>query len=120
MQYVAGKCNIGRKGGIKRIIIGSSFLISAIFIYFLISSNALDKTFILMLFPVFSIGFLNIIESIKGFCVLYALNGTFNMDSVEVEITSVVDRAKDKMRAFEIVLASVVVGAVATAIFYFI
>ena len=120
MQYVAGVCNIGPKNRLRRTVIGAAFVVSSIFIYYFISSNGLDRTFILMLFPVFSMGFLNIIESIKGFCVLNGLNGTYNMDSGEKEITSFAERAKDKMRSFEIVLASVVVGAVATGIIYFV
>jgi len=118
MQYVAGVCNIGPKNRLRRTVIGAAFIVSSIFIYYFISSNGLDRTFILMLFPVFSIGFLNIIESIKGFCVLNGLNGTYNMDSEEKEITSFAERAKDKMRAFEIIIAATAVGAIATAVLY--
>lgn len=120
MQYVAGKCNIGRKNRLKRTIIGGAFIVSAISIYYFISSNGMDRTFVLMLFPVFSIGFLNIIESIKGFCVLNGLNGTYNMDAGEVEVASFAERAKDKMRAFEILLIAVATAAIATGIIYFI
>ena len=120
MQYVAGKCNIGRKNRAKRIVTGAAFLVSAFFIYYLITGNQLDKTFLMMLFPIFSLGFLTIIEAAKGFCVFYALNGTYNFDSNEVEVVSAADRAKDKMKAFEILLIAVAAAAVATGIIYFI
>ena len=120
MQYVAGVCNIGRKNRLRRTVIGAAFVVSSIFIYYFISSNGLDRTFVLMLFPVFSIGFLNIIESIKEFCVLNGLNGTYNMDSGEVEVASFAERAKDKMRAFEILLVAVAMAAVSAGIMYFI
>ena len=119
MQYVAGKCNIGKNNRLKRLVLGTAFIISAFGIYYLVQSNGLDRTFLLMLFPVFSLGFLSVLEAKGSFCVANGLNGTYNIDAGEQEINSVSDRAKDKMKAFEVVFISVAAGAVATGILYF-
>ena len=119
MQYVAGKCNIGKSNRLKRLVLGTAFIFSAFAIYYIVESNGLDKTFLLMLFPFFSIGFLCVLEAKGSFCVMNGLNGTYNLDKGEVEINSFSDRAKDKMKAFEVVIISVAVGAIATGILYF-
>ena len=95
MQYVAGKCNIGKSNRLKRLVLGTAFIFSAFAIYYIVESNGLDKTFLLMLFPVFSIGFLCVLEAKGSFCVMNGLNGTYNLDKGEVEINSFSDLFMD-------------------------
>jgi len=118
MEYIAGKCNIGRKGRAIRILIGTAFLGAAFIIYFIITNSGYGRNFILMLFPLLAIGFLNIIESLQRFCVFNGLSGTHMMDGVENDVASVSDRAKDKIKSFEVVVLAVVAGAIVSAALY--
>lgn len=119
-EYIPGTCNIG-SGEIKRRKLVAVFgLILTIFSAVSIVATDQSKNSRLSIFLpalIFSIGF---VQSTKKFCLAYGLAGTFNFGKLGQisKVQSTEDRKADRKTAVSILLQSVLLAAVITALFF--
>jgi len=119
-EYVAGSCNIG-KGEIRRrqivALFGIFLTISSATALLATDQSRSSRFSIFIPALVFSIGF---VQSRNKFCLAYGLAGTFNFDRLGKisRVQSTQDRKADRKTAIVILLKSVVLAALITAVFF--
>jgi hypothetical protein len=119
-EYVAGSCNIG-KGEIRRrqivALFGIFLTISSATALLATDQSRSSRFSIFIPALVFSIGF---VQSRSKFCLAYGLAGTFNFDRLGKisRVQSTQDRKADRKTAIVILLKSVVLAALITAVFF--
>jgi hypothetical protein len=120
-EYIPGSCNIG-SGEIKRRQLVALFgLLLTIFSVITILVSDQSKNSRLSIFVpalIFAIGF---VQSRRKFCLAYGLAGTFNFGKLGQisKVQSPQDKKADRKMAITILLQSVALAALITALFYF-
>lgn len=120
-EYIPGTCNIGRGEVKRRQLVAVFGLFLTVFSAVSIVATDQSKSSRLSIFLpalIFSIGF---VQSRKKFCLAYGLAGTFNFGKVGQisKVQSTEDRKADRKTAVSILLQSVALAALITAVFYF-
>ncbi|NCV74114.1 MAG: hypothetical protein EBW24_04230 [Actinobacteria bacterium] len=119
-EYIPGTCNIG-SGEVKRRQLVAIFgLFLTVFSAITIVATDQSKSSRLSIFLpalIFSIGFE---QSRKKFCLAYGLAGTFNFGKLGQisKVQSSEDKKADRKTAVSILLQSVAVAALITAVFF--
>lgn len=119
-EYIPGTCNIG-SGEVKRRQLVAIFgLFLTVFSAITIMATDQSKSSRLSIFLpalIFSIGF---VQSRKKFCLAYGLAGTFNFGKLGQisKVQSPEDKKADRKTAVSILLQSVAVAALITAVFF--
>lgn len=119
-EYIPGTCNIG-SGEVKRRQLVSVFgLFLTVFSAVSIVATDQSKSSRLSIFLpalIFSIGF---VQSRRKFCLAYGLAGTFNFGKLGQisKVQSIEDRKADRKTAVSILLQSVALAALITAVFF--
>ncbi len=119
-EYVAGSCNIG-KGEIRRrqlvALFGIFLTISSATALLATDQSRSSRISIFVPALVFSVGF---VQSRSKFCLAYGLAGTFNFERLGKisRVASVEDRKADRKTAIVILLKSVALAALITAVFF--
>ncbi|NBO51368.1 MAG: hypothetical protein EBU41_04080 [Actinobacteria bacterium] len=119
-EYIPGTCNIG-SGEVKRRQLVAIFgLFLTVFSAITIVATDQSKSSRLSIFLpalIFSIGF---VQSRKKFCLAYGLAGTFNFGKLGQisKVQSPEDKKADRKTAVSILLQSVAVAALITAVFF--
>lgn len=119
-EYIPGTCNIG-SGEVKRRQLVAIFgLFLTVFSAVSIVATDQSKSSRLSIFLpalIFSIGF---VQSRKKFCLAYGLAGTFNFGKLGQisKVQSSEDKKADRKTAVSILLQSVAVAALITAVFF--
>jgi hypothetical protein len=119
-EYIAGSCNIG-KGEIRR---RQTFALLGVFLVFFSATTILGtdqprsaRLSIFLPAMIFAVGF---IQSRKKFCLAYGFAGTFNFGKLGSisKVQNEADKKADRKTAFNILVQSLVLAAVITAIFF--
>ena len=119
-EYIPGSCNIGT-GEIRRrqavALFGLFLTISSITTLLATDSNKSARLSIFIPAMIFSVGF---IQSRSKFCLAYGLAGTFNFDRLGKisKVGSAADRMADRKTAVLILIKSVALAALITAVFF--
>ena len=119
-EYIPGSCNIGT-GEIRRrqavALFGLFLTISSIATLLVTDQNKSSRLSIFIPAMIFSVGF---IQSRSKFCLAYGLAGTFNFDRLGKisKVGSADDRMADRKTAVLILIKSVALAALITAVFY--
>ena len=119
-EYVPGSCNIGT-GEIRRrqavALFGLFLTIFSITTLLATDQNKSARLFLFIPAMIFSIGF---IQSRSKFCLAYGLAGTFNFDRLGniSKVGSAADRTADRKTAVLILIKSVALAALITAVFF--
>ncbi len=119
-EYIPGTCNIG-SGEVKRRQLVAVFgLFLTVFSAVSIVATDQSKSSRLSIFLpalIFSIGF---VQSRRKFCLAYGLAGTFNFGKLGQisKVQSIEDRKADRKTAVSILLQSVALAALITAVFF--
>ena len=119
-EYIPGSCNIGT-GEIKRrqavALFGLFLTIFSITTLLVTDQNKSSRLSIFIPAMIFSVGF---IQSRSKFCLAYGLAGTFNFDRLGKisKVGSAEDRMADRKTAVLILIKSVALAALITAVFY--
>ena len=119
-EYIPGSCNIGT-GEIRRrqavALFGLFLTIFSITTLLATDQNKSARLFIFIPAMIFSIGF---IQSRSKFCLAYGLAGTFNFDRLGniSKVGSAADRTADRKTAVLILIKSVALAALITAVFF--
>ena len=119
-EYIPGSCNIGT-GEIKRrqavALFGLFLTIFSITTLLVTDQNKSSRLSIFIPAMIFSVGF---IQSRSKFCLAYGLAGTFNFDRLGKisKVGSAADRMADRKTAVLILIKSVALAALITAVFF--
>lgn len=119
-EYIPGSCNIGT-GEIKRrqavALFGLFLTIFSIITLLVTDQNKSSRLSIFIPAMIFSVGF---IQSRSKFCLAYGLAGTFNFDRLGKisKVGSADDRMADRKTAVLILIKSVALAALITAVFF--
>jgi len=119
-EYIPGSCNIGT-GEIKRrqavALFGLFLTIFSITTLLVTDQNKSSRLSIFIPAMIFSVGF---IQSRSKFCLAYGLAGTFNFDRLGKisKVGSAADRTADRKTAVLILIKSVALAALITAVFF--
>jgi hypothetical protein len=119
-EYIPGSCNIGT-GEIKRrqavALFGLFLTIFSITTLLVTDQNKSSRLSIFIPAMIFSVGF---IQSRSKFCLAYGLAGTFNFDRLGKisKVGSAADRMADRKTAALILIKSVALAALITAVFF--
>lgn len=119
-EYIPGSCNIGT-GEIKRrqavALFGLFLTIFSITTLLVTDQNKSSRLSIFIPAMIFSVGF---IQSRSKFCLAYGLAGTFNFDRLGKisKVGSADDRMADRKTAVLILIKSVALAALITAVFF--
>ena len=119
-EYIPGSCNIGT-GEIKRrqavALFGLFLTIFSITTILATDQNKSARLSIFIPTMIFSVGF---IQSRSKFCLAYGLAGTFNFDRLGKisKVGSAADRTADRKTAVLILIKSVALAALITAVFF--
>ena len=119
-EYIPGSCNIGT-GEIRRrqavALFGLFLTIFSITTLLATDQNKSARLSIFIPSMIFSVGF---IQSRSKFCLAYGLAGTFNFDRLGKisKVGSAVDRTADRKTAVLILIKSVALAALITAVFF--
>ena len=119
-EYIPGSCNIGT-GEIKRrqavALFGLFLTIFSITTLLATDQNKSSRLSIFIPAMIFSVGF---IQSRSKFCLAYGLAGTFNFDRLGKisKVGSAADRTADRKTAVLILIKSVALAALITAVFF--
>ncbi len=119
-EYIPGSCNIGT-GEIRRrqavALFGLFLTTFSIATLLATDQNKSARLSIFIPTMIFSIGF---IQSRSKFCLAYGLTGTFNFDRLGKisKVGSAADRAADRKTAVLILIKSVALAALITAVFF--
>ena len=119
-EYIPGSCNIGT-GEIKRrqavALFGLFLTIFSITTLLVTDQNKSSRLSIFIPAMIFSVGF---IQSRSKFCLAYGLAGTFNFDKLGKisKVGSADDRMADRKTAVLILIKSVALAALITAVFF--
>ena len=119
-EYIPGSCNIGT-GEIKRrqavALFGLFLTIFSITTLLVTDQNKSSRLSIFIPAMIFSVGF---IQSRSKFCLAYGLAGTFNFDRLGKisKVGSAADRTADRKTALLILIKSVALAALITAVFF--
>ena len=119
-EYIPGSCNIGT-GEIRRrqavALFGLFLTIFSITTLLATDQNKSARLFLFIPAMIFSIGF---IQSRSKFCLAYGLAGTFNFDRLGKisKVGSAADRTADRKTAVLILIKSVALAALITAVFF--
>ena len=119
-EYIPGSCNIGT-GEIKRrqavALFGLFLTIFSITTLLVTDQNKSSRLSIFIPAMIFSVGF---IQSRSKFCLAYGLAGTFNFDRLGKisKVGSAEDRMADRKTAVLILIKSVALAALITAVFF--
>ncbi len=119
-EYIPGTCNIGSGEVKRRQLVAISGLFLTVFSAITIVATDQSKSSRLSIFLpalIFSIGF---VQSRKKFCLAYGLAGTFNFGKLGQisKVQSSEDKKADRKTAVSILLQSVAVAALITAVFF--
>ncbi|MCX6446911.1 MAG: hypothetical protein NTX10_02420 [Actinobacteria bacterium] len=118
--YIPGTCNIG-KGEIRQrqlvALLGIFLTVSSATALFATDQSRTSRLTIFIPALVFSIGF---VQSRSKFCLAYGLAGTFNFERLGKisKVQSAEDRKADRKTAISILLKSVALAALITAVFF--
>ena len=119
-EYIPGSCNIGT-GEIKRrqavALFGLFLTIFSITTLLVTDQNKSSRLSIFIPAMIFSVGF---IQSRSKFCLAYGLAGTFNFDRLGKisKVGSAADRMADRKTAVLILIKSVALASLITAVFF--
>jgi hypothetical protein len=119
-EYIPGSCNIGT-GEIRRrqavALFGLFLTISSITTLLATDSNKSARLSVFIPAMIFSVGF---IQSRSKFCLAYGLAGTFNFDRLGKisKVGSAADRTADRKTAALILIKSVALASLITAVFF--
>ena len=119
-EYIPGSCNIGT-GEIRRrqsvALFGLFLTIFSITTLLATDQNKSARLSIFIPAMIFSVGF---IQSRSKFCLAYGLAGTFNFDRLGKisKVGSAADRMADRKTAALILIKSVALAALITAVFF--
>jgi hypothetical protein len=119
-EYIPGSCNIGT-GEIKRrqavALFGLFLTIFSITTLLATDQNKSARLSVFIPVMIFSIGF---IQSRSKFCLAYGLAGTFNFDRLGKisKVGSAADRMADRKTAGLILIKSIALAALITAVFF--
>jgi hypothetical protein len=119
-NYIPGTCNIGA-GEIRRrqsvALFGLFLTIFSITTLLATDQNKSARLSIFIPAMIFSVGF---IQSRSKFCLAYGLAGTFNFDRLGniSKVGSAADRTADRKTAVLILIKSVALAALITAVFF--
>jgi hypothetical protein len=119
-EYIPGSCNIGTGEIRRRQAVALFGLFLTIFSITTLLATDQNKSVRLSIFipaMIFSIGF---IQSRSKFCLAYGLAGTFNFDRLGKisKVGSAADRTADRKTAVLILIKSVALAALITAVFF--
>ena len=118
-EYIPGSCNIGT-GEIRRrqlvALFGLFLTISSITTLLATDQSKSARLSIFLPAMIFSVGF---IQSRSKFCLAYGLAGTFNFDRLGKisKVGSAEDRLADRNTAVQILIKSVALASLITAVF---
>ena len=118
-EYIPGSCNIGT-GEIRRrqlvALFGLFLTISSITTLLATDQSKSARLSIFLPAMIFSVGF---IQSRSKFCLAYGLAGTFNFDRLGKisKVGSTEDRLADRNTAVQILIKSVALASLITAVF---
>ena len=119
-EYIPGSCNIGT-GEIRRrqsvALFGLFLTIFSITTLLATDQNKSARLSVFIPAMIFSVGF---IQSRSKFCLAYGLAGTFNFDRLGKisKVGSAADRMADRKTAALILIKSVALAALITAVFF--
>ena len=119
-EYIPGSCNIGT-GEIRRsqsvALFGLFLTIFSITTLLATDQNKSARLSVFIPAMIFSVGF---IQSRSKFCLAYGLAGTFNFDRLGKisKVGSAADRTADRKTAVLILIKSVALAALITAVFF--
>jgi hypothetical protein len=119
-EYIPGSCNIGTGEIRRRQLVALFGLFLTIFSITTLLATDQNKSVRLSIFipaMIFSVGF---IQSRSKFCLAYGLAGTFNFDRLGKisKVGSAEDRMADRKTAVLILIKSVALSALITAVFF--
>lgn len=119
-EYIAGSCNIG-KGEIRR---RQTVALLGLFLVFFSATTILGtdqprsaRLSVFLPAMIFAVGF---IQSRKKFCLAYGFAGTFNFGKLGSisKVQNEVDKKADRKTAFNILVQSLLLAALITAVFF--
>ena len=76
-EYVAGKCNIGRRGRAMRLTTGLVLIALSILFGIIVVNGPVKVLRLVLVLPVY-VGLLAALEGSMSFCVLHAVRGTYD------------------------------------------
>ncbi|HEY9207251.1 MAG TPA: hypothetical protein VIO58_15170 [Candidatus Methanoperedens sp.] len=121
-QYIPGACNIGKSEIERRKQGGWVGLIATIILYALLAYFETSRIWRLIIFIPATAAAIGFLQARMHFCAYFGMVGVFNFGP-EVGKTDTVEqaefRAADRRKAWQIIIYSVIIGAVAAlAAFY--
>ena len=120
-QYIPGVCNIGRNEITKRQSAGWIGLIFTVGLFGLFAYLGAPRFWRLLIFIPATAAAIGFLQARMHFCAYFGMRGVFNFE--DVGKTDTVEqaefRAKDRRKAWQIIIYSVIVGIIITTLAYY-
>ena len=119
--YIAGSCNIGTRGIMRRRIVALSGLLFAVITASIVLAQDSTRSTRWAVFLPLLVAAIGWIQSRRKFCLAYGLAGTFNfgrMGDIK-RVNDPVSRNADRKTALTILLQSIGLAFALTLVFYF-
>jgi hypothetical protein len=120
-QYIPGVCNIGKSEIERRKQAGWIGLIATVSLYSLFVYLDVSRIWRLVIFIPAVMAAVGFLQARMHFCAYFGMRGVFNFE--EIGKTDAVDqaefRAKDRGKAWYIIIYSVIAGIIIAALAYF-
>lgn len=120
-RYIPGVCNIGRSEIKKRKQAGWIGIIATVGLYILFVHLDVSRIWRLVIFIPAMTAAVGFLQARLHFCAYFGMHGVFNFEDVG-KTESVLEsefRAKDRRRAWQIIIYSVIVAVLITALAYY-
>ena len=121
-RYIPGVCNIGDGEVKRRKLAGLAGLVITVLLYGLLVYSDAPRSLRLIVFIPAVLAAIGFLQARTHFCAYFGMRGVYNF-SYEVGVTEAVEqaefRAQDVRKAWQIIIYSVIIGAVAAVIAYY-
>lgn len=119
-KYIPGQCNIGKFEAERRLKLGVIGVLVTCALSFIFYVFAIDKFIIfILIYPFVFMASLGLYQYKYKFCVYYAINQVFNFENLInlTQIKSLKDQEKDKAKALEIIIYSLIIAFIYTVLY---
>jgi hypothetical protein len=120
-QYVPGVCNIGRSEIAKRQTAGWIGLVLTLVLFGLLAYMDAARSWRLLIFIPAMMAAIGFFQARMQFCAYFGMHGMFNFEDVG-KTESILEsefRAKDRRRAWQIIIYSVIAAVLITTLAYY-
>jgi divalent metal cation (Fe/Co/Zn/Cd) transporter len=121
ITYTPGVCNIGPDEIKRRRSVGWIGLVVTVIAAALLFYYGVNPWWRLVLVLPATLSVSGFLQAYFGFCTGFAMKGVYNFDKLGAEqhITDAASKAKDKKKGNSIMMYSVIVGIIVTAVLFF-